>query len=176
MHIRQIQTRVAQQTIKKTPLCIRLMRQSILVIFSVLIAWTAAEGDVVLDVDGRLITNDLTLLALDCAANANGGTLTTDASGQVICSDDDITPADSGACVAGGISGTVVSGFDADGTFLRSCFRRDVTTWAGSGTQGFTNGIGDVTKFNYPYGVAVDEVGTVVYVEDKGNHRIRRIR
>ena len=48
-----------------------------------------------------------------------------------------------------------------------------VTTFAGSGTQGSTNGIGAAASFNFPQGVATD--GTNLYVADTFNHMIRKI-
>jgi RHS repeat-associated protein len=50
----------------------------------------------------------------------------------------------------------------------------NVTTVAGDGTAGFTNGIGTAAQFNAPRGVAVDNSGRV-YVADTGNHTVRRI-
>ena len=49
------------------------------------------EGNGDLTVSGATLTNDLAILALDCTANTNGGTLTTDENGIVICADDDGT-------------------------------------------------------------------------------------
>ncbi|MCC2970988.1 gluconolaconase [Massilia sp. IC2-476] len=49
-----------------------------------------------------------------------------------------------------------------------------VTTIAGDGTPGDTDGIGRAAQFNGPVGIAVDDTG-VVYVADTYNDRIRRI-
>jgi prepilin-type N-terminal cleavage/methylation domain-containing protein len=49
-----------------------------------------------------------------------------------------------------------------------------VSTLAGSGTNGFTDGTGAAAQFFNPSGVDVDASGTV-YVADAGNHRIRKI-
>ncbi|MBN9413752.1 MAG: autotransporter-associated beta strand repeat-containing protein, partial [Candidatus Paracaedimonas acanthamoebae] len=48
-----------------------------------------------------------------------------------------------------------------------------VSTLAGS-TQGYTEGVGAAAKFDSPFGVAVDEGGTV-YVADSYNYKIRKI-
>jgi len=49
-----------------------------------------------------------------------------------------------------------------------------VSTLAGSGSSGFTNGIGASASFSYPNGIACDKQGNI-YVADQGNHAIRKI-
>jgi hypothetical protein len=50
----------------------------------------------------------------------------------------------------------------------------EVSTFAGSGSAGFADAIGEAAAFKAPGGVAVDKNGTV-YVLDKHNNRIRKI-
>ena len=49
-----------------------------------------------------------------------------------------------------------------------------VTTLAGNGAIGSTNGVGTSASFNDPAGVATDAAGNV-YVADASNHLIRKI-
>ena len=49
-----------------------------------------------------------------------------------------------------------------------------VSTFAGTGTEGFADGIGNTAQFKGPGGVAVGSYGNV-YVGDNRNHRIRKI-
>jgi len=51
----------------------------------------------------------------------------------------------------------------------------EVSTLAGSSSQGFADGVGAEAIFNAPIGVAVDDFGNV-YVGDKNNHRVRKIK
>lgn len=50
----------------------------------------------------------------------------------------------------------------------------NVSTFAGSGSAGYADAIGEAAAFSAPGGVAVDKNG-VVYVLDKNNNRIRKI-
>lgn len=50
----------------------------------------------------------------------------------------------------------------------------EVSTFAGSGALGYTNGIGKAASFSAPVGVAVDKNGTV-YVLDRNNNSVRKI-
>jgi hypothetical protein len=73
---------------------------------------------------------------------------------------------------------------DSDGNFivadyLNNRIRKvtaagDVTTLAGQGSPGFSNGTGASAYFYYPTGVAVGDDNTI-YIADQFNHRIRSI-
>ena len=49
-----------------------------------------------------------------------------------------------------------------------------VSTIAGSGVEGFTEGVGVSAQFRCPVGLAIDRAGNIV-VGDADNHRIRRV-
>ena len=50
----------------------------------------------------------------------------------------------------------------------------NVSTFAGSGSAGYVDAVGEAAAFDAPTGVAVDKNGTV-YVLDKNNNRIGKI-
>lgn len=50
-----------------------------------------------------------------------------------------------------------------------------VTTLAGTGTAGSTNGSLTAAQFNFPEGIALDSTNANLYVADTGNHCIRRV-
>lgn len=50
-----------------------------------------------------------------------------------------------------------------------------VSTIAGSLGTGFVDGTGDAAQFNSPRGITVNPEGTVIFVADQGNQRVRRI-
>jgi DNA-binding beta-propeller fold protein YncE len=50
-----------------------------------------------------------------------------------------------------------------------------VTTLAGSGKEAFAEGTGDTASFDDPHGLAVSRDSKLLFVADRGNHRIRQI-
>lgn len=50
----------------------------------------------------------------------------------------------------------------------------DVSTFAGNGNSGSTNGTGTAAEFRNPFGIAIDVEGNI-YVSDSSNNRIRKI-
>lgn len=84
----------------------KFMHISLLVVFSVFMSMSVAQGQGDLSVSGTTTTNALILSGLDCTANANGGALTADGSGVVSCSDDD----DTGGDITGVTAGTGLIG------------------------------------------------------------------
>jgi gliding motility-associated-like protein len=51
-----------------------------------------------------------------------------------------------------------------------------VTTVAGTGSFGTTNGAANVAQFGYPTGIAVTKDGNIIYVADHMTHTIRKIQ
>lgn len=51
----------------------------------------------------------------------------------------------------------------------------NVTTFAGTGTFGVTNGLSNVAQFGFPSGIAVTKDGQLVYVADRMTNVIRKI-
>ncbi len=49
-----------------------------------------------------------------------------------------------------------------------------VSTVAGTGIAGYTEGADTVARFNYPRGITIDAIGNL-YVADSWNHRIRKV-
>ena len=49
-----------------------------------------------------------------------------------------------------------------------------VSTLAGRGSSGYSDGIGSAAQFNEPFGIAIDRAGNL-YVTDQDNHRIRKV-
>ena len=49
-----------------------------------------------------------------------------------------------------------------------------VTTFAGSGAAGKSNGFGTEAKFDEPRGICIDTLGNI-FVSEAGTHQIRRI-
>jgi len=64
---------------------------------------------------------------------------------------------------------------DTENYKIRRIAGGQVTTLAGSGSPGMTDGPAGTAKFKWPYGVAVDAGGTTVYVADTTNNAIRQI-
>jgi DNA-binding beta-propeller fold protein YncE len=51
-----------------------------------------------------------------------------------------------------------------------------VTTVAGAGVLGFSDGIASEAKFNTPWQMAYDPIAMALYIADYGNHRIRKLQ
>jgi hypothetical protein len=58
--------------------------------------------------------------------------------------------------------------FSSDGVYT-------VSTIAGDGSPGSTDGTGTAARFNSPQGVLLDGTGAVLFVVDTGNHMVRRV-
>ncbi len=79
------------------------------------------------------------------------------------------------ACTIAGVAGSIIEGYDDRAAVSRKCFRAVVSTLAGSGGFGGSDGehVAGVS-FADPYGIAVGPDGTVYVVETSG-HVLRRI-
>jgi 5-hydroxyisourate hydrolase-like protein (transthyretin family) len=51
----------------------------------------------------------------------------------------------------------------------------NTTVLAGSGTAGTANGTGTSATFNKPWGLALDDAGTTLYVSDNSGHKVRKV-
>lgn len=51
----------------------------------------------------------------------------------------------------------------------------NTTVLAGSGTAGTTDGTGTGATFNKPWGLALNDAGTILYVSDNSGHKIRKV-
>ena len=76
--------------------------------------------------------------------------------------------------VAVDFSGNVYVAGDQDYKIRKVSPTGVVTTLAGNGSWGSTDGTGTAASFDYPYGVAVDSSGNV-YVADLDNYKIRKV-
>ncbi|MFZ5944787.1 MAG: stalk domain-containing protein [Bacillota bacterium] len=63
---------------------------------------------------------------------------------------------------------------DTNNHVIRKISKDKVTTFAGTGTAGYADGIGPKAQFNYPIGLAIDKADNL-YVADTLNHVIRII-
>ena len=71
-------------------------------------------------------------------------------------------------------SGAVYATQDYKHTVISISPQAAVSTIAGSGIAGAANGIGTYAQFNYPEGIAIDGVGSAIFICDQLNHAIRR--
>jgi sugar lactone lactonase YvrE len=125
-----------------------------------------AAGNVYLGQDGTLFKIDATRRATSLAGHRGmsglrGGTGSTalfgSFGGSATAPNGDLYLADSGT--------NAIRKITANGS---------VTTFAGSGERGSTDGKGGAARFDHPTGVALDANGTL-YVADTGNHTLRKI-
>lgn len=72
-------------------------------------------------------------------------------------------------------SGGIVYTTDYTGNRIRKIAGGLVSTLAGSGAAGGTNGLGTAASFNAPFGVAVNPRDGALIVTEAGGHRIRRV-
>ena len=86
--------------------------------------------------------------------------------GLIVDGDDNIYFVDNGA--SGSSHKVRKITFDAEGGGV-------VSTIAGSGASGGTNGVGTAATFNRPAGLAIDNDAQILYVGEWGGHRVRKI-
>jgi DNA-binding beta-propeller fold protein YncE len=86
-----------------------------------------------------------------------------------------------GCAYAGGYGGLVLEssgnlylGISDNNLIAKVTSTGVMTTFAGSGAQGFKDGGGTSASFYYPSGIAIDSAGNL-YVADWGNNLIRKI-
>lgn len=72
-------------------------------------------------------------------------------------------------------AGTVVVVADYNSHMVRQISGGSVTTLAGAGTAGTTDGPGSAAQFRNPFGVALNSAGTLAYVSDQNNQTIRTV-
>ncbi len=77
--------------------------------------------------------------------------------------------------VAVNAAGTIVYVADYNNHCLRQISGGNVSTLAGSGTAGTADGTGLAAEFRNPFGVALNNAGTMAYVSDQNNQTIRAI-
>lgn len=51
----------------------------------------------------------------------------------------------------------------------------EVTTIAGTGVAGYTDGVGTAAAFNQPTGLALSADNSILYIADLANHRVRKL-
>jgi DNA-binding beta-propeller fold protein YncE len=64
---------------------------------------------------------------------------------------------------------------DTYGNRIRKIYKGMVSTIAGTGKAGFTDGPGTSAQFNFPRGIALDKTGKKIYVFDYNNSAVRLV-
>ncbi len=132
---------------------------------------------IVFDDDGNLIvanTGAHTIIRIDLKNNLS----------SVIAGADGISGFADGRALDSRFNGPVGIAVAEDGTIYIADTYNDrirqisrdgqVSTLAGGGEPGYTDGVGAEARFDTPCGIAIDDDGTML-VADTGNHRIRRV-